>query len=436
MSSPWSDEFWRITGAAVVLLIIGAIVNRPFLVLLIGAILYISWHLYNVYRLESWLRDGTRFHPPDAPGLWGEVYHRLYQLQVRNRERKRRLTNMLERFQEATTAMPDATVVMRANNEIEWFNEASVTLFGLRPKQDVGQHIGNLVRRPKFTEYLRRGEFGEPIEFPSPVTDRIILQVHIVPYGNDLRLLVGRNVTRLHQLEQMRRDFVANVSHELRTPLTVISGFLETMADDTDEYCSEQWGESLKLMQDQANRMHRIVEDLLLLARLEANSTPEARDPVSVPSLLAGIREDALRVGGEKNHQITVEADERLWLYGNEQQLRSAFSNLVINAVRYTPKGGTIRLRWFRTDDGARLDVSDTGIGVPAHLIPRLTERFFRVDVGRSRESGGTGLGLAIVKHVLIRHRARLIITSTPGVGSTFSCLFPAETVLDRDHAN
>jgi two-component system phosphate regulon sensor histidine kinase PhoR len=289
-----------------------------------------------------------------------------------------------------------------------------------------------VVRNPLFTAYLQGGDYAEPVEIPSPADERIRLQGRVVIFGKKQKLIIGRDVTRIHQLEQMRRDFVANVSHELRTPLTVISGFLEPMLDDARHGKLEEWQSSLELMEDQTSRMQRIVEDLLLLSRLETDRTGISRDPVSVPSLLTGIREDALQLASDKQHRITVEANEQLWLHGSEQELRSAFSNLVFNAVRYTPAQGEIHIRWYEYQNGARLDVTDSGIGVAAQHIPRLTERFYRVDVGRSRESGGTGLGLAIVKHVLNRHQASLHIESQPGQGSTFSCIFAPEVTLHR----
>jgi two-component system phosphate regulon sensor histidine kinase PhoR len=434
--NPWTGELGRVVFIAALLLVVGLAADRVALVLLIGSAGYLAWHVYHLYRLERWLRRGSGgTEPPQGTGIWGEVYHHFYTLQRRSRERERKLASMLDRFQEAAAAMPDATVVTKSTGEIEWFNSAAERLLGLHSPEDIGQQILNLVRRPAFATYLRQGNFSEPLELPSPENESVMLQVRVVPYGRDQRLLVARDVTRLHRLEQMRRDFVANVSHELRTPLTVIAGFLETMRDAEDATLDEQWGSSLELMQNQATRMQRIVEDLLLLSRLEMDTAPEARDPVSVPSMLAAIREEAIRLSGDKGHAITLEADDRLWVLGNEQSLRSAFSNLVFNAVRYTPAGGNIGIRWYADRSGACLDVSDNGIGIPARHIPRLTERFYRVDVSRSRESGGTGLGLAIVKHVLNRHNARLEIESKPGEGSTFRCYFAGKAVFRHEPA-
>ncbi|NOZ10806.1 MAG: phosphate regulon sensor histidine kinase PhoR [Gammaproteobacteria bacterium] len=427
----WSEEFWRLASLITLCLILGLVFNKIVLLLIMGGTLYLGWHVFNLYRLDRWLRGASHTTPPEARGIWGEVFHHFYLLQKRNNEHKKKLTAMLDRFQQLTTAMPDGTVVLNAKGGIEWFNDAAGRLLGLR-HQDVGQHILNLVRQPTFVGYLEQYDFAEPLELNSPVDEKCSLQIHVVPYGRGQRLIVARDITRLQQLEQMRRDFVANVSHELRTPLTVITGYLETLTDDSDLHA--MWGQSLKVMQEQSDRMQHIVEDLLLLAKLEGNNTPPPHDPVSVPSLLAGIRDDAVSLTARKGHRIKLDMDENLWLYGNEQQLRSAFSNLVFNAIRYMPDPGTVTINWHSANGGAQLDVQDTGIGIAAHHISRLTERFYRVDVGRSRETGGTGLGLAIVKHVLNRHRATLKIYSKPEQGSTFSCRFPSHAIMH--HSN
>ncbi len=418
-------------GIALAAALVGLIAGHIALALLLALFVYLVWHLVQLFRLERWLREAKKLQPPDSWGIWGDVFHHIYRLQQRNRKRKRQLAAMLDRFQEATTAMPDATVVLRTNGEIEWFNDAAERLLGLRSPQDVGQRFTNLVRDPVFIRYLAGDDYAESVEFPSPIDKQMMLAVHIVPYGKEERLLLARDITRLHKLEQVRRDFVANVSHELRTPLTVMAGFLETLADENDE-CARKWKRSLHLMTQQSGRMQRIVDDLLLLSRLEIDKPTHANDPVAVPGMLAGIREDALALSGERHHRIALEADAELWVRGNEEELRSAFSNLVFNAVQYTPERGEVHMRWYADATGAHLEVRDTGVGIEAHHIPRLTERFYRVDVGRSRGSGGTGLGLAIVKHVLNRHNAKLRIASESGKGSTFACDFPPAAVVRR----
>ncbi|MGA7802231.1 MAG: phosphate regulon sensor histidine kinase PhoR [Gammaproteobacteria bacterium] len=426
--NPWLGEFWRAVGLGVLLLLVGELVGRPALVVLLGVVAYGLWHLVNLYRLERWLTEGKRFHPPEGYGIWDNIFQQIYRLQQRNRRRKRKLGNMLSRFQEATEAMPDGTVVLDSRGSIEWWNSAGEELLGLHYPRDVGQRLANLVRHPVFADYLRRGDYTHSVQFPSPADERHSLSVRVVPYGKNQLLVIIRDVSRLQKLEQMRRDFVANVSHELRTPLTVVIGYLETLEDDPE--CVSRWGRSVQAMHEQTERMQRIVEDLLLLSRLETDVQSESREPVRVPDMLARLRDEAQRLSGNQHHEVTLQADDGLWLRGEESQLRSAFSNLVYNAVRYTPTGGAIQMRWYADAQGACFEVTDTGIGIAPHHVPRLTERFYRVDIGRSRQSGGTGLGLAIVKHVLLRHDAGLGIDSVPGKGSTFRCSFPVERIV------
>jgi len=430
VTSPWPAELWRIAGLAAAAFILGAWTGHTTLWLLLAASAYCGQLLVQVYRLERWMRHGPANATPRLSGAAFEIARLIERQQSLGRERQRRLSAVIDRFQEATTAMPDGTVVMNARGEILWFNDAAARLLGLRAGKDVGVLVENLVRQPRFVQYLNASNFTEPVEFPSPLDTTRRLQVHVTVYGDGQRLMLVRDVTRIYRLEQMRRDFVANVSHELRTPLTVISGYLETMHDDRDGQLPQAWGPLLAAMREQASRMQQIVDDLLLLARLEAEDNQPRREPVSVPSLLAAIVEDARQLRADLNQTITLDARADLWLHGSEAELRSAFSNLVLNAVRYTPANGAIKVQWHGDAMGATLDVIDNGAGIAAHHIPRLTERFYRVDVGRSRDAGGTGLGLAIVKHVLSRHQAHLEIESRLGEGSRFSCQFPATVVL------
>lgn len=428
MSNPWIEEAWRTFAIALVSLVVGWLAGHVALALLAGLGAYAAWHMRQVYRLEQWLRHGKRFHPPEAHGIWEEIFQHIYRLQQRNRKRKRKLGAMLSRFQQATAALPDATVVLEGER-IDWWNDAAEALLGLSYPRDAGQHVANLLRHPDFVAYLRGGRFDNPIQLPSPRDPHITLSLKIIVYGKNQRLLVARDISRLQQLERMRRDFVANVSHELRTPLTVVAGYLETLLDDQDDAAARRWRRTLQAMREQSDRMQGIVEDLLTLSRLETAPQSDQQAPVAVPGLLAQLLEDARQLSGAQAHQITLEADPALWLLGSEKELRSLFSNLAFNAVRYTPAGGSIRMRWYGDAGGAHFEITDTGIGIAAQHIPRLTERFYRVDIGRSRGSGGTGLGLAIVKHVLLRHDGRLHIDSQPGKGSTFTCDFPAARV-------
>jgi two-component system phosphate regulon sensor histidine kinase PhoR len=410
---------------------LGFLLGQPLAAALLVLGGYFVWHIRNLYRLYRWL-SGHHFHPPEARGIWGEVFDKLYRLQKHHRQRKRRLSGLIKRFQAATEAMPDATVILDRSDQIEWFNSAAAQHLELRAV-DKGQDITNLIRTPEFNAYLNEGEPDLPLRMPAPGDPLLMLSIRVVPYGTNQRLLLARDISQQLKLENMRRDFVANVSHELRTPLTVVNGFLETLVDDEQESYPPHLSRSLLLMQQQTNRMLNIVEDLLLLSRLENDRNAPAHEVVRVPAMLAMIREAVEPLVLQKQQSLHIEAEPGLSLYGAEKELYSAFSNLVTNAVRYTPEGGTIQLRWFTDDRGLHFSVQDNGPGIAPQHIPRLTERFYRADAGRSREVGGTGLGLAIVKHVLTRHGAALRVNSTLNKGSTFICDFSNELRVHDD---
>ncbi|HHW75438.1 MAG TPA: phosphate regulon sensor histidine kinase PhoR [Xanthomonadaceae bacterium] len=406
--------------------LLGRIAGQPLLALLIAALGCLAWQLWRLYRLDRWLRDEGEIEPPRAGLVWADIAARMVRLRRQNRKRKRKLSRLLEQFQQATAALPDAAVVLGDDDRVLWCNGASQQLLGLAPGRDVGLPVTHLVRHPSFVAFLGQQRQGDSVEFPSPVDDGLLLNARIVPYGKKQRLLLAADISRVRRLEQMRRDFVANASHELRTPLTVIVGYLETLLD-SDDPALASWRQPLRVMRQQAGRMLHILEDLLMLARLESQKERPPRKPVAVPALLADIAEDAIALSGEQGHRISLSAEPRLWILGCEKELRSAFSNLAFNAVRYTPAGGRIDMRWFADADGIYLAVEDDGEGIAPQHIPRLTERFYRVNRDRSRGSGGTGLGLSIVKHVLNNHGGQLRITSELGVGSVFVCEFPGE---------
>ncbi len=434
MNSKWMIELWRAGGLLLTMLIVGWFLGHTLLFVLLGAVGYLAWHLFNLVRLERWLRVGEKSDPPASTGLWGDVFNEIYRLEMRSHKQQRKLARTLNRFEEAAAALPDGIVVLSTQGIIEWFNNAARDMLGLRLPHDIGQRIANLLRHPDFIELLGATGPSRTIELTSPSNGEIMLTAQIVPYGREQHLLVTRDITRVRHLEQVRRDFVANVSHELRTPLTVLHGFLETL-NESHEECPKQWIRSLQLMQQQAERMQRLVNDLLMLSRLELDNKAPNQTPVAIPDMLATIVQEARALSGERKHRITLDAEPGLPLHGNHDELRSAFSNLIFNAVRYTAEGGDIRVRWFSDARGAHLEVTDTGEGIAPQHIPRLTERFYRVDSARSRESGGTGLGLAIVKHVLTRHGAQLRIESELGKGSTFTCDFPAGVIAHRPAA-
>lgn len=393
--------------------------------LAIGLALYLAWTLKQLLRLHDWLRHHKADEPPpDGYGLWGEVFDSIYHLQRRDMRVRGRLQAVIDRVQESTAALRDAVIMLDSEGNLEWWNRAAETLLGLKTPQDSGQPVTNLVRHPRFKEYFEQNNYAEPLEIPSPVSERLRIQLLITRYGNNEHLMLVRDVTRIHQLEQMRKDFVANVSHELRTPLTVICGYLETLLDNVEEV-NPRWVRALQQMHQQGGRMQTLLNDLLLLAKLEATDYPSDNQPVEVPALLRSIANDAQALSGSKNQQITLDIEDETKLKGSEAELRSAFSNLIFNAVKYTPAEGKIRVRWWTDGRGAHLSVQDSGIGIDSKHLPRLTERFYRVDSSRASNTGGTGLGLAIVKHVLLRHRATLEINSVIGKGSVFICNFP-----------
>jgi two-component system phosphate regulon sensor histidine kinase PhoR len=335
------------------------------------------------------------------------------------------LATELQHIEMATSALPDGVAILNAVNRIEWCNPLAEQHFGLSAQQDIMQDITYLVRQPEFVEYLHDANFNEPLVMTPARHDDLRLSIKLIPYGEGKRLLISRDITQFERIEKMRRDFVANVSHELRTPLTVINGFVENL-QDMDNLDHTQISRALFLMAEQTQRMDHLVADLLTLSRLENDHSPVSEELVDVPALLTAIYQDGVSLSAGK-HPINLDISCDKNLSGNYNELRSAFVNLLTNAVRYTPAGKEIVMRWTERDGQPIFSVQDSGIGIAAHHIPRLTERFYRVDRSRSRETGGTGLGLAIVKHIAIRHQAKLEVISTEGKGSTFSIVFPAK---------
>ena len=415
-------EIWILAGIAFASLLLAEVTGYPFLFAALGFGFYIFLNLRNLAKLNSWLVN-KREDIPDADGLWGEVLDRIRALARGAVKREDRLTEMLTRFQSASAATPDAMLIVSRRHEIEWANATSERLFGIATARDTGRRLVNLVRHPAFVSYLERGEYTDAFEMASPAQPERSLSVRIIPFGRNQKLIIGRDTTHLAQLEQMRRNFVANISHELRTPLTVLTGFLETLKD-MDKPAVANLSKHFQTMHEQAQRMSRLVDDLLTLSRLETTPATVHEEAVDIAALLTSLKETAELLSGDQRHRITLDADSGLRLLGNEDELRSAFSNLINNAVRYTPAGGDIRLVWKNEDGRPVFVVIDSGAGIPPQHLPHLTERFYRVDTARSRDTGGTGLGLSIVKHILLRHDARLIIDSELGKGSTFSCVF------------
>ena len=393
----------------------------------IGLVALIGHHVRNLERLREWARSSLAESVPESIGAWEDVFTLLHRRQRAEVGRRRQLARLLSRSRRAGRALPYGLAIVDQEYRIVWCNDSCESHFGIDSESDAGQPITNLVRQPEFVEYVAARDFSRPLELKTARADGLVLSIQLVPYVDSQHLLLSRDITQGIRVETMRRDFVANVSHELRTPLTVLVGFLETVRElKLDPQRSRDY---LNLMAEQGKRMQRIIEDLLTLSTLESAPEPPHEERVDVASLLARIRGEAEALSAGR-HRVSLDAESGFDLLGTESEIASAFGNLASNAIRYTPAGGEVRLLWRASQEGAEFAVEDTGAGIEAEHIPRLTERFYRVDRGRSRETGGTGLGLAIVKHALARHQATLEIESAPGKGSRFIANFPARRVV------
>lgn len=397
-------------------------------IFIVGLVWALAEQLINLRALMQWQRDPLRQTVPMGSGDWEQPFAALHRMVRSTLQQQHRLTSQFARFRSAGHAMPDGVVVLDAEDRIVWCNATAGRWFGLDTKKDIGQPILNLVRNPDFVTYVKGGHFEEPLALRTLRQPDLVLSLRVVPYGHEEKLLLSRDITQAEKLEIMRRDFVANVSHELKTPLTVVSGFLETILEGTVDPQEPRGKQALEMMRSQTDRMLHLIDYLLRLSALESSSTPAHETSIDVAALMQGMYEEAKALSAGR-HAVRLQAGPALKLYGDESEIRSAIGNLVTNAVRYTPKDGKIALSWEMRDAECWLNVQDSGIGVERRHIPRLTERFYRVDTSRSRETGGTGLGLAIVKHVMTRHQGRLEIDSEFGQGSVFSVVFPAGRV-------
>jgi two-component system phosphate regulon sensor histidine kinase PhoR len=427
MWQAWSYALVRLAAALAVAVLIGLVSGHLalWLTIVLGGIL--AWQFVNLFRLQRWLKLRAHEEPPDIGGVWGEVVAIINRIYRRKQFHKRRVTQQVREFRRLSAALPDGVVLLSAGREIRWFNRTAAELLGLRRKVDIGIPIANLVRDPDFVTCLAKPGPGRGAVIRAPGADAW-LAVFVIPAGPQFLMLV-RDVTREVRLEQMRKDFVANASHELRSPLTVISGYVDELAED--DALAPEWREPVADMRRQAQRMREIVEDLLELSRLEAAADEAPLEPVDLPALLARLAHEA-RAVADGTPRFELDVDHGLLLRGDESELHSIASNLISNAVKYTQVEGRVTIRWGRESGGARLVVQDTGIGIAPEHLPRLTERFYRVDRARARAKGGSGLGLSIVKHGLQRHGGRLEIASEEGEGSTFTAHFPARRTVAR----
>lgn len=427
MYKPWLTELKTLLRFLAVGMIVGLIVGKLVWILCLSLSAFCGLQLWQMKTLGDWL-DHTR-EQPELNGGWGEVAYAVYRIGERARRRKKRLSKMLRQLKETTSAIPDAAVVIDSHHQVQWFNKAATQLLGLK-SSDVGSSVANFLRHPLFTEVLLSPQNEMPFEIPSPLDEKKVLDIRLVEYSGDLRLLLARDNTQVHNLMKMRRDFVANVSHELKTPLTVIMGYLELL--EGSAALPVEAVEAIEKLQNQSFRMKAVVDDLLTLSRLDTTAPPacESSSSVNIATVLRNLVE-TVKDYDAGEHQIMLEVASGLNLLGLENELHSVFSNLISNAIKYTPAGGEVTIRWYGDGaGGACFEVEDTGAGIPHHHLSRLTERFYRVDIGRSREQGGTGLGLAIVKQILRRHDAVLQISSEFGKGSLFKCDFPKMRVV------
>jgi two-component system phosphate regulon sensor histidine kinase PhoR len=395
---------------------------------------YLLRQLYFLLRLTRLLHRQHRLAPPFPAGLWGELFRAVGRYQQRSRKGRKRQLRFQRRFREAANSVPDALIVLSKSQCIEWANPAAAPLMGVRWPQHDGRPLTEVLEEPGLGDYLDAGDYARPLELAPEHNQSLMLSIRVAPFGERKRqrLVVGRDITKIYHLNVIRRDFVANASRELRTPLTVIAGFVENLS--VSGLTPEPHRRPLTLMEKQTNRMRTIIEDLLTLSRLEMQDTATNVSSIDVPHEIDLILTDAQALSGGA-HLFELDVDEGLLLLGNAADLRSAISNLVFNAVKHTPAGSHVGVGWREESGGPVLRVTDDGPGIEPEHIPRLTERFYRVDKARSRASGGTGLGLAIVKHVMHRHAAEFSVASEPGRGTSFTCRFPAESRLRREVA-
>ena len=426
---------WQMAGrlaiAMAVALLVGLIFGRVALVMAIVLGAYLLIQFWNLLRLERWLTHRRIESPPDLSGPWGEVIAIIDRIYRRKNYHRAQVTGLLREFRRLTTAMPEGAILLGPEHEILWFNGRAAGWLHLHRKRDVGIRIENLVRHPAFVEYLKHGRPVDGVVVYEPADGGRYLSFTLVRTGGSERqLLIVRDVSREMRVESIRKDFVANASHELRSPLTVISGYLDALADD--QSLDPSWSSPILEMRRQAERMGGIINDLLELSKLESGERRHIERPIDIAGMLALLRREVMSLE-RRPSSVNVQVDNDEWLMGAETEVHSIVSNLLTNAVKYTPAEGQITMRWWTDDEGGHISVRDTGMGIAAEHIPRLTERFYRVDSGRTRDMGGSGLGLAIVKHALQRHEGSLTIESAPGKGSTFTCHFPPHRIVSRD---
>ena len=406
---------------------LGWLIGHIFLTMFLATAVVVIWHYHHLFKLINWLWQSKALSPPQATGLWGNLYDGLYRQVQKYRAKHKQANEKIRRFRDGAEALPDAALMLSDELIVEWGNKKAQYLLGVRWPEDLGQRIDNLLRAPEFLEYLAHENFESPCLLKSPVQSNMQLEIRIMAYGIDHVLLLARDVSNIHRLDEMRRDFVANVSHELKTPLTVVRGYVEMIQASEDNF-DAHWLKAFTTIEGQVSRMDRLVEQLLNLAKVE-NKTSEAKQPVNMVQLINTLVDEMTWLNTDKQHQIKLTITTDVAILGFETELKSACANLLSNAIAYTPVNGSIEVSWQLSDNKAIFLVKDNGDGIKPEHLNRLTERFYRIDRSRSRDTGGSGLGLAIVKHVLHHHQAELGINSRLGSGSEFSIYFD-HTVL------
>ena len=431
-------DLWKFGLLMVLAAIAGWILGATLLVMLLVSLGIIIWQIFRVERLLKWVRNPNKTSPPDSGGQLYSLIRVLSRRETKNRKRKKQLSAYLKQFRRAASALPDAIVLLDTFGKIEWANKNARQILGIEWPQDANVRFADLVRDPEVNKLLQsndQNQFSQGVEISNAKNTEFIVNIKVVPYTNDLRMVIARDVSRLVKVNKMQSDFVANVSHELKTPLTVLKGYLEII----DNYAElpENLAKPIEQMSAQSDRMQLIVQDLLYLAKLEDKGQISEQIEIDITPILNGIIETAQEKVQLKQQKIEIDINSDIHLKGNATELHAAFSNLIFNAINYTPEDGIVKIKWgLNKYGGATFQIKDNGEGIASHHIARLTRRFYRVDSDRSRQGGGTGLGLAIVKHVLERHSAQLEIDSSVGVGSEFRCLFPQDKVVDTQSEN
>jgi two-component system phosphate regulon sensor histidine kinase PhoR len=437
----FTAELRRLISFGFLCLTIGLIIDQLMATLVLFGVLYMGWTLANIYRLDHWLTQRKKTSIPDASGIWGDIFYNLSYGEKRAQRQQQRLKAVVNRIEATTAALNDGVILLNKHDCINWWNQAAGQLLAFKPI-DKGSSILNYIRHPQFALYLNANDHDLPLDLPSHHRPEKQLQYQITRFGEGEGLLTVRDITRIHKLEEMRKDFVANVSHELRTPLTVIRGYLETFTDVNN--IDPVWQKAISQMLQQANHMTELIDDLTILSKLETDNIENTQIPLELMPLLTTVI-DVAKTFSNGSHTFSINGAQNIWIVGNGKELHSAFSNLLLNAVSYSPANNSTPIKTtaitVTVDKINRLSLSftDNGLGIAPQHLSRLTERFYRVDSSRGTSTGGTGLGLAIVKHVLLRHEASLDITSELGQGSTFTCIFPSHklpTTTDCEQAH